>query len=173
MQIPKELATYRQIEERCIYEDDASEEPGTGVTKRKYKLASYWSKHLQEIDTRLFYVSTSHPYKEKQETTIQIKADDYEKCINRNLLTKTSYYNIKDYCLISLDDIRKKTANPDNGFKNVAKIKKKSFKKFTEAAKKLKIQARPPIGAETIKTLVESVTEDEIRDDVLRDLHLI
>ncbi len=173
MLIPSELAKYRQIEPGCIYCDEKSVEEFTGKTKRKYKLAGYWTKYLEISDARLFYVSTSKDYSKAKSTVVCVGKNDYVECFEPTLKTKNSYYDTLSPIVVTKDEINYKTSDPENGFRNVARLKEHAFHKFLEKAKKIKLQQRPPITPKKLAGIIGSFTPSEITDETLRELHLI
>ena len=120
-----------------------------------------------------FYVSTSKDYSKTKSTVVCVGKNDYVECFEPTLKTKNSYYDTLLPIVVTKDEINCKTSDPENGFRNVARLKEHAFRKFLEKAKKIKLQQRPPITPKKLAGIIGSFTPSEITDETLRELHLI
>lgn len=159
------------IQERHIYKDERSEERGTGVVKRKYKLAGKWPSALRAQNVRIFFVSTSRELSNRM--SVAISGADYESCSSSSLKEGVSYYDLRKNESLSAEEVVKKKEDPNNGFKDVAVITESAFEKFLTASKNLKLQGRPPISVQNIINISSSVASEEVSDKLLRELHII
>lgn len=156
-----------------VYKDEYSFEKSTRVTKRKYKLAGQWPKQLKSQNVRIFFVSTSKPASVQGRVCVKIEHADYTECKQQQLRDCTSYYDLTKWETLSGEEVKKKIDDPLNGFEDVATVNNKAFKRFLEKTTKLKIQTRPPVSVLDIKNIAESVVDEAISEQVLKNLHLI
>lgn len=161
------------VKEKHIYKDEFSSERGTGVIKRKYKLAAKWPEALKSQNIRMFFVSTSSPDSVQKRVSIKIEKSDYLECRLSNLLKNTSYYDLTKREILSGDEVKAKIDDPSNEFKDVATITDGAFERFLQKTEKLHIQIKPPISVQDIESIAKSVADEEISDKLLKDLHII
>lgn len=168
MQIPSEIIL-QTIEVRNIHLDVHSHEKGTGVVKRKYKLAG----NRFPGGGVLFWVSTHKEYVYPKDKRVKyIYPDHYEECTSNALRSSPTYLSIDHVDYLSEDEICNKYRNTANGFKKVGKIKVDAFKKLTGLTTKLRLTPNPNSLQQMINITRATVGSEENVDDILRSMGL-
>lgn len=168
MNLPQSLFI-QTIEARNIHLDVHSHEKGTGVVKRKYKLAG----NRFPGGGMLFWVSTHKSNVYSIHKTVKYTyPDDYEECTAKPLKDTPAYLSIDHIDYLSDDEIYTKYSNPDNGFKKVGKIKVDAFKKLTSLTTKLKLTPDPNSLQQMINITRATVGSEENVDDILKSMGL-
>ena len=112
---------------RNVHCDEKSFEKETGKTKRKYKAAGIV---ITALDFYPFYILTSTSDTYSLSNRIDIRRDEWEEKKKIHLNGDVGYISPDHIEILDETQIDEKVADPENGFKKVAKLPERIFNRL-------------------------------------------
>jgi len=161
----------RSAKVRCFYCDEHSIERGTGVTKRKYKLAgiqTHDSFKKLGIPSYIYFVTTTQSHHNAQ-VTLKIEPHEMDHYVHKPLSHVPTYIDIRNRERIFEADLQAKINNATNGFRKVAQL---SQQKWTELQGLAPMILSQRVGDDLKKEVLHGLLGQTSAEDLLQRWNL-
>ena len=173
MDLPNELHLSK-ISHRCLYCDKKSVEPGTGVIKKKYKLASVPGDIVtHQLNVYRFFIGTSQKEACQKDLTLVVMPEHWEHIdilYESVLANTTGYYDLRRVEVMSKDELLLKLKEKPISFQYAAKLRTEHFDQLRSLSPKL-YRSHKALSKEKIDNILGALFQDN--EDINKILSLL